>query len=388
MNRFVKTALAIAVAGSAANAGTGDNEWAALDSEIRGLASPLTPSQDGMGWAVLLRAVYSFSSDDLFTSGGADPDLSGFAFNDVDVAFWGNQGPYSYRVSADIDGNSGDDLELEDAYIRWGCGGYFDATMGNFKPRLSLSNSVDPERQLFIDRSVIGSAGDFWDNGVGLTGTFEQLHWYAGLVNGSDGHTRDHFYYGRVEFMVGTGAGQYEGAMGSTDALNGTLGLTYTHDDTLGDADGDGDHDNDAWVLDFGGNISNFGFGAEIADFSDDVAAATSGDYSNIFSDGANNLGAALPTALVISPDSKPWMIYGSYLINPEWEVAVRYEDLDNDEFGAVDGPENTVLSIAANWYRGSNAGRWQAQWSMFEADNGFDDGNIIEVGYAVGSTR
>jgi hypothetical protein len=341
-----------------------------------------------MGWAVLLRAVYSFSSDDLFTSGGADPDLSGFAFNDVDVAFWGNQGPYSYRVSADIDGNSGDDLELEDAYIRWGCGGYFDATMGNFKPRLSLSNSVDPERQLFIDRSVIGSAGDFWDNGVGLTGTFEQLHWYAGLVNGSDGHTRDHFYYGRVEFMVGTGAGQYEGAMGSTDALNGTLGLTYTHDDTLGDADGDGDHDNDAWVLDFGGNISNFGFGAEIADFSDDVAAATSGDYSNIFSDGANNLGAALPTALVISPDSKPWMIYGSYLINPEWEVAVRYEDLDNDEFGAVDGPENTVLSIAANWYRGSNAGRWQAQWSMFEADNGFDDGNIIEVGYAVGSTR
>jgi hypothetical protein len=45
MNRFVKTALAIAVAGSAAHAGTGDNEWAALDIEKSGLAYTLKPSQ-------------------------------------------------------------------------------------------------------------------------------------------------------------------------------------------------------------------------------------------------------------------------------------------------------------------------------------------------------
>jgi hypothetical protein len=393
MNRFVKTALAIAVAGSAANAGTGDNEWAALDSEIRGLASPLTPSQDGMGWAVLLQAVYSFSSDDLFNDGGAEPDLSGFGFNNIDLAFWGNQGPYSYRVSADIDGNSGDDLDLEDAYVRWGCGGYFDATMGNFKPRLSLSNSVDPERQLFIDRSALGSAGDWWDNGIGVAGSFEQFNWFAGLQNGSNGHTRDHFYYLRGEFKVGTGAGQYEGAMGSTDALNGTLGLSFIADDTLdftalggngGDLDNDGDSDNTAWILDFGGNISNFGFGGEVATFDDDFVALTDEDYSNIFGD-AGISGAGGDTALVLAPDSAPWMVYGSYLINPEWEVAVRYEDFDN---GDNSGPDNTALSIAANWYRGSNAGKWQAQWTMFDADSAFDDGNILEVGYSVGSTR
>src|SRR5262245_44011635 len=170
MNRFVNTALAIAVAGSAAHAGTGDNEWTALDSEISGLASPLKQSQDGNGWAALLRAVYSYSSDDLFTTGGADPDLNGFAFNDIDLAFWGSQGSYTWRVSADLDGNSGDDLDLEDAYIRWNCGGYFDGTMGNYKPRLSLSNSVDPEHQLFIDRSALGAAGDWWDNGIGASG--------------------------------------------------------------------------------------------------------------------------------------------------------------------------------------------------------------------------
>ena len=388
MNRFVKTALAIAVAGSAANAGPGDNEWAALDSEISGLASPLAPSQDGMGWAVLLQAVYSFSSDDLFTSGGADPDLSGFGFNNIDLAFWGNQGPYSYRVSADIDGNSGDDLDLEDAYVRWGCGGYFDATMGNFKPRLSLTNSVDPERQVFIDRSVIGSSGDVWDNGVAVSGAFEQFNWFAGVMNGSNGHTRDHFYYLRGEVKVGTGAGAYEGAMGSSDALNGTLGLTFVNDDTVGDITGDGDSDNTAWILEFGGNISNFGFGAEVAQFDDDFVAITDEDYSNIASTADFDGDTVGDTFLVLADDSTPWMVYGSYLINPEWEVAVRYEDLDNGEVFGGSGPDNTVLSIAANWYRGSNGGKWQAQWSMFEADSGFDDGNIIEIGYAVGSTR
>jgi hypothetical protein len=384
MNRFVKTALAIAVAGSAVNAGTGDNEWTALDSEISGLASSLKPSQDGTGWAVLLRAVYSMSSDDLFTGGGTDPDLNGFAFNDIDLAFWGSQGSYTWRVSADIDGNSGDDLDLEDAYIRWNCSGYFDSTMGNFKPRLSLSNSVDPEHQLFIDRSALGASGDMWDNGIGVSGGMDQFAWYGGLMNGSNGHTRDHFYFLRGEFNLGTGAGMYEGAMGSSDTLNGTAGLTFVHDDNQGDADGDGDHDNSAFLLDFGGNVSNIGFGAEIALFQDDFSPVTTDeDFSNIF-DGTGS------SVLTFGPDSMPWSVYGSYMINPEWEVAVRYEDLDNAETlnPLVDGADNTILSVGANWYRGSGAGKWQAQYSMIDADSAFDDGNILEVGYAVGTTR
>jgi hypothetical protein len=418
MNRFVNTALAIAVAGSAAHAGTGDNEWTALDSEISGLASPLKQSQDGNGWAALLRAVYSYSSDELF-KGGPDnppldpeePDLNGFGFNDIDLAFWGSQGSYTWRVSADLDGNdidedeSGDDfsssLALEDAYIRWNCGGYFDGTFGNYKPRLSLSNSVDPERQLFIDRSALGSAGDWWDQGVGVSGVFDQFAWYGGLMNGSNGHTRDHFYYVRGEFNIGTGAGVYEGAMGSSDTLNGTVGLTFVLDNTLdftgttvpssgGDLDNDGNADSTAWILDFGGNLSNIGFGAEIAVLDDDFRAFTDEDYSNIF-DRSDN------TFLTLAEDSMPWSVYGSFLISPEWEVAVRYEDLDNGDLlrddvtpgnTVEDGPDNTILSIGANWYTGSNAGKWQVQWSLIDADSGFDDGNILEVGYAVGTTR
>jgi hypothetical protein len=338
---------------------------------------------------VLLRAVYSFSSDELYTTGGTDPDLSGFAFNDVDIAFWGSQSSYSWRVSADLDGNSGDDLDLQDAYIRFKCGEYFDATMGNYKPRLTLSNSVDPEHQILIDRSALGSSADFWDNGIGVSGGMEQFAWYAGLMNGSNGHTRDHLYFVRGEFNLGTGAGMYEGAMGSSDTLNGTVGLTFVLDDTFdftglggtgGDFDNDGDTDNTAWIVDFGGSVSNIGFGAEVALFDNDFAATTDEDYSNIF-DGAGN------TSLLLAPDSTPWSVYGSYMISPEWEVAVRYEDLDNNEIGAAAGPDNTILAVGANWYRGTG-GKWQAQWSMVDADSNFDDGNILEIGYAVGMSR
>jgi hypothetical protein len=406
MNRFVRTALAIAAAGSAAQAGTGDNEWTALDSEISGLASPLKPSQDGMGWAVLLRAVYSHSTDDIFTGGSSLPDLSGFNFDDVDIAFWGSQGSYSWRLSADIDDNEGGttDLALEDAYVRWNCGGYFDTTMGQYKPKLSHSNSVDPGHQLFIDRSALGSAGDFFDNGIGASGAFEQLKWYAGIMNGVNGHTQDHLYFGRVEYDIGTGVGEYEGAMGSSDMLNATVGLTLIANDTLnftpgsnsdGDFDNDGDTDNIAFLLDFHGSVSNFGFGAEVADFDDDFAGLTDEDYSNIADSGDS--GGILPAipALLLVPDSMPFAVYGSYLVTPSWEVGVRYEDLDNSELlgsgvggAGNDGPDNTVLSIGVSWYSGSNTGKWQAQYSMIEADSAFNDGDLFEVGYSIGTSR
>src|SRR5262249_32229411 len=157
-----KTALAIAVAGSAAHAGTGGNEWAALDSEISGLASTLKPSQDSTGWSVLLRAVFSYSSDDIATGGGNNPDTSGFNFNDADAIFWGNQGPYKWRLSFDIDNNDSgvsggpNAIILEDAWVSWTCSDYLDAMMGQYKPHLLHSSVVDPEKQIMIDRTVLG----------------------------------------------------------------------------------------------------------------------------------------------------------------------------------------------------------------------------------------
>lgn len=382
MNRFVKTALAFAVAGSAAHAGTGDNEWKALDSEISGLASSLKPSQDGSGWSALIRGVYTHSSDDIGTGGGNNPDVSGFNFNDVDMAFWGNQGPYRWRISADIDNNEGGSgalFVLEDAYVAWNCGEYFDAMMGNFKPNASRSNSVDPENLLFIDRTVIGSSLDFWDNGVAAKGTWEQLMWSVAVMNGSGasggGHTRDHLYVVRAMWNLGNGAGDMDGARGSSDTLNGTIGASFINDDTQTTTGGNSDHD--AFLFDAHGSMSNVGFGGEIAFINDDLDVTTDEDFSNTFN------------PLNLYGDSKPFNVYVSYLINDEWEVGVRYEDLDNSETSAgVAAEDNTLLSVVANWYRSGNAGKWSGQWTRVDADSGFDDGDIFEVGFTVGASR
>jgi hypothetical protein len=419
MNRFVQTALAFAVAGSAVNAGTGDNEWSALDSEIRGLASPLRPSEDGMGWSALVRAVYSYSRDDIST--GADPsdaDTSGFKFNDVDLAFWGATGPYSWRVSADLDGNGfefdsttnqvssvSSQLWLEDAYVRWGCGEYFDAMMGNFKPRVTRSNSVDPEKQVLIDRTAIGASFDSWDLGVGVNGSFETFHWWAALMNGFNGHTRDHAYVLRGEFDLGSGAGQYEGAMGSSDALNATIGLSLVANDTLDeialDVNGDLSPDfsgggsssnNRNWFLDVNGSVSNFGFGFEVAELDDDYIGFTDEDYGKLHDASTSSPADDFPFLFFLG-DSNPWNVTVSYLIAPELEVAARYEDLDND---SGSGPDNTVLSVGLNWYRDGGAGKWQAQWTRVKADDRFgaavgqdyNEGDYFEIGFAVGATR
>jgi hypothetical protein len=303
------------------------------------------------------------------------------------MAFWGSQGPYRWRISADIDDNDagisggGTDFALEDAHIVWNCGGYFDAMMGQFKPHVTRSNSVDPEKLVMIDRTTIGSAFDFFDDGIGASGAWEYLNWYTSIVDGQNGHESDHAYFIRGEFNLGQGAGSYEGAMGSSDQLNGTVGLTLFHDDTNGDVDGDGNKDNTSWIADFNGSVSNIGFGVEIAQLDDDTFLLTDEDYSNIFDSGN---GTVFIPGLLLAGDSTPWNATVSYLINPEWEVAVRYEDLDNSENS---GPDNTVLSVGANWYRGP-AGKWQAQWSSFDADSAFNDGSIIEVGYAIGATR
>jgi hypothetical protein len=336
----------------------------------------------------MLRAVLTHSSDDISTGGGAnDPDTSGFNFNDVDAAFWGAHGPYRWRLSADLDDNDAgvsagnNALILEDAWVSWTCSEYFDAMMGQFKPRLLRSNSVDPEKQIMIDRPVLGSALDFWDDGVAVQGSLDYVDWLAGIVDGQNGHESDHVYYVRGEYHIGSGAGEYEGAMGSSDTLNATAGLTLFHDDTNGDVDGDGDSDNTSWIADFNGNASQFGFGFEIASLDDDTFLATSADYSNIFDSSAP--GAPFDGFLVLVGDSTPWSATGSYMLNAEWEFAVRYEDLDNSD----GGPDNTVISLGANWYRG-DYGRWQAQFSMIDADSAFNDGDILEVGYAVGHTR
>jgi hypothetical protein len=402
MNKFVTSALALAAAGSVSYADPGDDEWLELDSEINNLASALQPSsQDGMGWSVLFRASYAYSSDGIATSDGNaatdDSDLSGFNFEDVDFAFWGSVAEYGWRVSFDLDQNynvygslaggtpSMDSVQLQDIFAYWDCGGYVTATFGSLKANTFRSGTIDPENQLFIDRSVIGSAHDFWDLGVQADGEYEAFSYWISIQDGLNGNTSDHYYSARVEWDFNAGAGTGEGAMGGNDELNLTVGGAYVNNDSNDTA---GAQEDSLYGLDVAGNFSSFGFAAEVAFLDDESFRATSGDYGAYTS---NAFGVGMPLFLV--GDSTPWALMGSFLINPEWEVGVRYESLDNGSIpqaggGSVAGPDNTVLTLGVAWYRSGNNAKWTAQWSNIDADSGFEDGSIFQVGLTLGATR
>lgn len=390
MNRFATTALALAAAGSVSYADPGDNEWLELDSEINSLASTLQPSQDGMGWTAVIRTVYIYSSDEIETGSPDDPDTSGLNFKDVDLAHWGYVGDYGWRINVDVDDNESgkanpsNSIVLEDAYVFWNCGEYFRTKFGQQKPIVLRSAYVDPENQLFIDRTAIGSAFDYWDPGISADGTWEDmLRWTAGFMNGQDGHERDHFWWARGEWMFGSGAGPYEGAMGSTDQINGMVGASYIHDDSRDSTftpDGDAD-DTQAIIIDAAGSINQFGVAAEVADFDDDFIVGTDEDW--VGTDPSSVIGG-----LDFGGDGTPWNVTLSWMFSPEWEAGVRYEDLDNSEINGVNGPDNTIISAVLNWYQTGKNAKWQAEWKDVDADSGFADGSIFQVGVSVGASR
>jgi hypothetical protein len=368
MKRFVTGALAIAATSTVGFADPADSsDWLELDSEINSLASSYASPQDGMGWSALLRYTYTYSSDDVATGNGGD-DISGFKFEDADLAFWGGVGSYQWRISWDVaDGFGGflADFQLEDAYVMWECEEYFTTMAGNYKMRVLMSNAIDPEKQLFIDRSALGSAFDNWDSGIAINGTQDVFRWYAGLQNGGNGQERSHAYSVRGEYDFGTGAGMAEGSMGANDDLNGTVGAVYYNNDNI-------DGDAMMWAFDGRGTYGPFGFGGEIAFVDENLgqALATDSDYSRL-----NN------SALFFgdNDDTTPFGIWLSYLINDEFEAGVRWDDLDNAD-------SESVLSVVLDWYRSGNNAKWQAQWTDVDSDG--DDGSIFQIGLVVGSTR
>lgn len=361
MNKFITTALTCtALVGASSAEPAGDSDWLELDREINGLASKLT-TQSSTRISALLRGYYHHTDDDLFI--GMGDDISGFGLNDVDLGFAGEVGDYAWRVSVDLDGDGSgaggpNAAELEDAYLSWSITEQFDAMIGNFKPRILNSGSVHPGNQLFVDRTVLGTALDWWDTGVGVSGAYDTISWFFSLVNGSNASESDHFWAFRVEYALGAGVGDYEGAYGGGDDFNATAGFAYFQDDTFGS-------DNKGYAVDFWGQQGPLGFGAEVASLDDGATASPSDDYMT------------LPAGTFLDADSTPWDFTVSYLLNDEFEVAARYENLDDTD-------DTTVITLGVNWYQAGHGSKWQVNVS--DVDNDVDDGMIITAGWSVGT--
>ncbi|MEM7309460.1 MAG: hypothetical protein AAF682_22450 [Planctomycetota bacterium] len=348
------------VAGSLAHAGTGDSEWLELDREISSLSSPVTTAQGGITWSALLRSSLNYSDDDIATGGGKD--IFGNEFQDIDLSATGQLGDFFWRIAGDMDFG---DLTLEDAFVSFDCGELVNVLMGNHKPSFLRSANVAPDSLVFTNRTALGSVFDFWDNGIAARGNFEDMvMWTISAMNGGNGEFADHAWYLRLEYALGEGAGAAEGALGAGDEFAATIGLSYANFDDISGTGGD----DQSIGLDFWGTAGPIGFGAEVLTIDDGIAAVTDEDF-----------GAGL-TVVGFSPDSTPWDVTGTYLINEDLEAGLRYENTDNDF-------DTTLLTLGIAWYMMGHNAKMTASITDIDSDSGAPDGTILQAGFTVGAS-
>jgi hypothetical protein len=419
MNKFVTGALALAVAGSAAYAEPPNSDWLELDSEINTLASSVAATGDFANIKMLLRGGYTYGSDGLSVGlvqgPGVPPSWSGADDSNSAVRLWDAEisgsttiGEVQVRLGMDFarltDYDDADDgppfanditvnaenfgyALLQDAYAMWDCGYDIDIICGRYKPHVTRSGYTDPEQLFFLERSVIGSSFDWYDQGIGARGIIGDFAWNVDVMNGPDdrsGLEGGHLYILHALWNFGREPGNYESdpedANGAGDEFVCTVGAFYQAND-IWNREGTQELDTDLYGIDFQGTYGQFGFGLEIESRDDH----TDGHYSG---PGWN----ALLHPLEFNGDSMPWMVYGTYMINDQWGVGLRYEDLDNgsEKFkGApaqLKGADNTVITAGVNMYDVGHNGKLGANIALISDDR--DDTTVFQVGYTYGASR
>ena len=393
MTTFFRGAIALGALGGpllASSGGTSD--WLGLDEELNSLASTVTLQGNEPNFGGLLRTNLLISED--FSDAPGAEDLFGVDITDAKLWAQGDVGEIGWRVmfdfanfrGADADlptssfppgtpspvagqevtflgdlfsGSPGTDYSatLQEAYASWNLSESLKLTVGRFRTPSTRSARVPSEQLLFLNRSLIGDFGYVFDDGAMLSGAYDNnLSWWLSAQNGFDGVENDLRYNARVQYAFGLPTPTSEGAYVSTEEVETTVGAFY------GD---EGQFNNGSY---FGGDVTaNYGpfsFYGEVVNFSDDWAGALAGRFGTDFSptDGAT-----------------PWSTTFSYMLEPEtWELAVRYEELD-------DASDTSLLTFGANYYVAGHNAKWQLNIADISSDVDAQDGLLVGLGFVIG---
>jgi hypothetical protein len=155
---------------------------------------------------------------------------------------------------------------------------------------------------------------------------------------------------------MGTGVGKIEGAYGAGDDTNLSVGAAIADEGSLDDGL--------LWSIDAAFAQGPFSVAGEMVDF--DSGTAGTGF-------GLNAIGTPLA-------DTTPWSATISYMFTDMYELAVRYQDLDDDD-------STTSYGASVNRYVQGHDIKWVAQWQHLESDlqsNG-DDLSVDEFAIGLG---
>lgn len=335
-----------------------------LDREIDRLLA--TQGNTGPGFHVgsLLRVSYDSSSDDVYAVDGEN--LGGFRFQDVQLWAEGSVDRFDVRIMAkaadstafpptDSSAGSPGTFALSEAWARTRIDDTFSVLIGQYKCPLVASANVDYGSLIMIDRTRIGqifSAAGAYQPGVAFFADADDLHFKFALQNGADGIADEYGMVLRGEYRIHDGASEREGALGA-EGVDATIGLGYFKDGSqIG-----GEDFGSAVALDGYLTVDRFSAHGEILDMDEELATKAVGNASADATAFAGTVG---------------------YLFTDQVEGALRYQDLDNDA-------GTTLTTVGVNYYVMGHNAKWQLNFSQFDEDD--DDGTIVQVGFAVGTT-
>lgn len=372
MNKFVLSAIALTTAGGLASAGTGSEEWLTLDREIASLASAqaaATAPTSPVTVSGFIRTSYLNSSDISVPNQGPDGsnDLGGFSLDNARVNVSGTVGDYMLYVQLEAAGDSysspsdglitgptsGSSVYVLDAYGAWNISEQFRLTMGQFRSPFLGSAQLDENQLLFLDRTLMGYLWSSRDLGVMLSGQYDMLGWWIAAQNGLDAAGDDLAFSARVAFdAMGTGTTKVEGAYGAAEGTN--LGISagyYMDDDSVVE-------DVAAWNVEGTLVMGPLSAAAMYVDHDDGFSTLLGGNFSE---------------------GPSVWSATAGFMFVPDrWEVAARYEDLDDDA-------STTVLTVGLNYYAAGHDAKWQLNYAMVDSDDSDLEADILGIGLTVG---
>ena len=322
---------------------------------------------DAMRVGGLVRAYFTWGDEELAAE---DSDILGVRLNDAQIWFAAEALGYELFVKADggeatafpgppsedpagISGDGVIPLELRDAYVRKAFSEQWAIFVGQYLCPLLASAAVEDGQLALIDRTRLGYLFSFpgaYQPGVAVTFDGGPFHAKVSVQNGADEIADGVGLVLRGEYRVGTGHHKQEGALGN-EGFNGTLGVGYFEDTS----DIAGDDFGRAFVVDAYTMLDAFSVAAEILSADDNLASRALGNTDD---------------------DALPYSVTAGYLLTPELEGFLRYQDLDNEA-------DTTIVGGGVNYYVRGHSVKWQLGVSQYDDD--VIDGLVVQGGLSIG---
>lgn len=344
MNKWFCSVAAMLVGAAWAEARPSGESWTTLDEEIDSLVTSQPVQGGGPELGVLLRVLAYMRDGYDDGDGGSTPDLSGFTIPDADLWVQGSLDQWSWRLSTDFDSGT---ATLEDGWASMNFTNEAALTFGMYKNQTLHSSRVDPEAQMFLDRSWIANGFDHWDTGAMVDVQSGQFAGYFSVQNGETGIQAIHSYMARLEvYLNGASNPNQKWFQRNTGRLaNQTtmIGVFHYEDDVAADAQVNG--------IDFAASLNGWDISAEFIDVDKDA-----------------------PTGWVASPDTTPWDIGGKYTMNQNFRVGARYQDADDDA-------DTTGFTVGVDYIPGDPRAYWSLEVDLVDSDDDSRDGEAFRLG-------